>query len=156
MTIKKSFVKIVDLLEANKNKKVSSIMDQILELASGKANTDNSIKDADGNVLAVFCYYHKQWESVEDAEYGSKASNKSTGLNTMCKEGVANWSKQQRDATKAKADAIEAIAAGDLPIAEVIATMDSIETARTAITPREDEHGFADKADILAFLNAEI
>ena len=99
--VKKAFQPLYELLEANKNKKIATMLPEILELIAKSKNSGsdtgrNFVKDSDGNVIAVFCYYHKQWELVEHVPYGKKASNTSTGLNTMCKLGVSAWTKQQR------------------------------------------------------------
>ena len=112
MAIKKDFQAIVEFLEANQNKKVSTILEQLREMCS-QSNTVTFKKDADGNVTEVFCYYHKRWELVSEHEYGKKASNKATGLNTMCKVGYNQWAKQQSIAKKAKEQLLTRVAAGE-------------------------------------------
>ncbi|MEE8598979.1 MAG: hypothetical protein V3S69_05660 [Dehalococcoidales bacterium] len=130
--IKKAYKEVIELLEANKNKKVSAIMPQLLELVTAKVNTKTFKKDDEGNVTHIFCYYHKVWEDVTVAEYGAKKSS-TTGLNTMCKEGVRQWSKQQRDAKKAKEQALEAIADGSLSSDDLAARLVEIEADRVVI-----------------------
>ena len=112
MAIKKDFQALVDFLETNQNKKVASILEQIREMCS-QQNTVTFKKDAEGNVTEVFCYYHKRWELVSEHEYGKKASNKATGLNTMCKAGYNQWTKQQSAAKKAKEQLLARVAAGE-------------------------------------------
>lgn len=112
MAIKKDFQAIVEFLEANQNKKVATILEQLREMCSAQ-NTVTFKKDADGNVTEVFCYYHKRWELVSEHEYGKKASNKATGLNTMCKVGLNQWTKQQSVAKKAKEQLLARVAAGE-------------------------------------------
>ena len=74
MSIKKSYVEIVNFLEDNKEKKVSSILDEILSMVESKKSPSTVLMDAEGNVIAIFCYYHKQWELFSEVEYGSKAN----------------------------------------------------------------------------------
>ena len=112
MAIKKDYQLIVEFLEANQNKKVATILEQLREMCS-QSNTVTFKKDADGNVTEVFCYYHKRWELVSEHEYGKKASNKATGLNTMCKVGYNQWTKQQSAAKKAKEQLLARVAAGE-------------------------------------------
>ena len=112
MAIKKDFQAIVEFLEANQNKKVATILEQLREMCSAQ-NTVTFKKDADGNVTEVFCYYHKRWELVSEHEYGKKASNKATGLNTMSKVGLNQWTKQQSVAKKAKEQLLARVAAGE-------------------------------------------
>ena len=110
--IKKDFQELIAFLEANEKKSVNTILEQVRELCSAKAQTTFK-KDADGNVTHVFCYYHKRWELVSEHEYGKKASNKATGLNTMCKVGYNQWTKQQSAAKKAKEQLLSRVAAGE-------------------------------------------
>ena len=112
MAIKKDFQLIVEFLEANQNKKVATILEQLREMCS-QQNTVTFKKDDEGNVTEVFCYYHKRWELVSEHEYGKKASNKATGLNTMCKAGYNQWTKQQSAAKKAKEQLLARVAAGE-------------------------------------------
>lgn len=144
--VKKVFVEIANLLEENKNKKVNTILPQLLELMTAKNSGGSDIgssylKDDDGVVFAVFCYYHKKWELIESCEYGSKKGT-SSGLNTMCKEGVSKWTKQQRVAKKAKSELLDSVADGDIDVSDIGGVQESIEDDRAHIELREDEHGF--------------
>lgn len=134
--IKKQYQDIVALLEDNQNKKVSSILPQILELVTAKQSNKNFIKDENGKVVSVFCYYHKEWEDVSEVEYGAKASS-ATGLNSMCKEGVRQWTKQQRDAKKAKEELLAKVANGEVPADQLQEELAKIEDARQAVVARE-------------------
>lgn len=131
--IKKGFVDLVALLESNKNKKVSDILPLVLELATSKKIEKTFIKDDNGNVTQIFCYYHKQWEDV--ALYGKKASSH-TGYNTMCKQGVNQWTKQQSEAKSAKAAMLDALESGKLQVSEIATRMAQIEEHRNRIEPR--------------------
>ena len=130
MAIKKDFQALVDFLETNQNKKVSTILEQIREMCS-QQNTVTFKKDDEGNVTEVFCYYHKRWELVSEHEYGKKASNKATGLNTMCKVGLNQWTKQQTAAKKAREQVLSRLAAGEE--LDITAELELIEAQRQAI-----------------------
>lgn len=137
VNIKTNFVEIHKLLVENKSKKVSSIMDQLLEIMESKQRDKNHKTDEHG--LWVFCYYHKEWELVTQVEYGKKA-NTVTGLNTMCKVGTNQWTKQQRDFKSARAALLDDVANGSLEIADVQDKIDELEEARVAIKPLWESH----------------
>ena len=145
MTVKKQYEELHALLELNKNKKVSTIMPQLVELmnrknnASGQANT--FIKDDEGNVIAIYCYYHKQWELIAKCDYGSKKGT-ATGLNTMCKEGVSKWTKQQRVKKQAEAGLLVQVAKKELEVDDIPEAQLKIAEEAKLILPREDGHGY--------------
>lgn len=149
--VKKQFEELYALLEANQGKKVSTIMPQLVELMSkkggGMADGRNFLKNDEGQVTHVYCYYHKKWEDVTIAEYGAKKST-ATGLNTMCKEGVSAWTKQQRRLKQADADLLNQVAEGLITVAEIPNMQLKIKEASQVIEPRSDEHGFDELADI--------
>lgn len=136
MAIKKDYVELVNFLETNKNKKVETILDLVREMCSQKVETTFR-KDDEGNVTHVYCYYHKVWEDVSQVEYGKKASNKATGLNTMCKVGLNQWSKQQRVAQKEKNELLEKMAKGEVSQEEFTKELDAIELRRNTIIKPE-------------------
>ena len=145
MAIKKAFQPIIAFLEENKNSKVSTILDGAIELASAKVgggrSSENVLRDDEGNVVAVFCYYHKRYEPVADVEFGKKATS-STGLNSMCKEGTSQWTKQQRVAKKAGEQLLDDVMSGELAASDLEAARAEIDKAKAVITPREDGIGF--------------
>lgn len=144
--VKKAYQPIVDFLIENENKKVSTILDSVIKLAAAKTggggrDSQNVIRDADGNVLAVFCYYHKRYEPVADVEYGKKATS-STGLNSMCKEGTSQWTKQQRAFKSGSEELLQKVMDGELAAEDVKAAREELETERKKIIAREDGIGF--------------
>lgn len=151
MTIKKQYEEIFNFLQANKNKKIATVFDDVIALMSSKQGGSDIgktfLKDAEGNVTHVYCYYHKKWESVTVAEYGVK-TNTATGLNTMCKEGVSSWSKQQRIYKKTNEALLKQVASGELSPEDLQAQMDIAEQERKTIEVRNDEHGFDTVEDI--------
>lgn len=151
MSIKKSYVEIVEFLQANEGKKVSSIMAEVLAMAESKKQGSTFIEDADGNVLAIYCYYHKQWEILAEVEYGSKA-NSTTGYNTMCKVGTSMWTKKQRDAKKAKSELLDNVANGNISPADIKGHQDDIEANRLTMDTTDMPHGYADEDAVKAIL----
>ena len=135
--IKKPYQEIVELLQANQDKKVSSVLDAIIEIALSKKK-DSTIRYAeDGTTVThIFCWYHKEWESVD--LFGDKASSHS-GKNTMCKQGVNCWTKQQRDFKKSKADLLELLQSGDLKVEDLQSEIEKLEKIKDRIEPRKEE-----------------
>lgn len=144
MAIKKAFQPIVDFLEENKDSRVKTILPAITEMCSAKSGGagggQNFIKDADGNVTHIYCYYHQKWEDVKVAEYGKKA-NSATGLNTMCKEGTSEWTKAQNAAKKANAELLTDVASGKVAPGDIPKMQEDIAAKRAVIVPRKDGHG---------------
>ena len=134
--IKKQFEELVALLEANPNKKVSTMLPEVIAMCSAKQQSKTFKLNEEGQVTHVYCYYHKQWEDVLVCEYGSKQSSAS-GLNSMCKVGYNQWSKQQRDYKKAKEQMLQDVADGEIEGNEVSGKLEELEEARTTIVPRE-------------------
>lgn len=153
--IKKAYEGIIALLELNKEETVASIFDQVVEMASSKTNRSEGstfLKDDEGNVVAIYDYYFKRWMPLIGdlaVDFGAKAGT-STGLNTMCKEGVSNWTKQNSKAKKAKGDLLDKVSSGEVDPADIKALQAEIETARLAIM--ETELGFTSKEDLIEYL----
>lgn len=148
--VKKAFKEIAELLNENSNKKVSTILPQLMELMTSKNSGGSDIgktflKDDEGNVIAIFCYYHKKWELVQECEYGSKRGT-STGLNTMCKEGTSHWTKQQRVAKKSRDELLTKLSDGAIEVSDLASAQAEIDEAKEVIVPRADAHGY-DNAD---------
>ena len=145
MNIKKQFEELYAFLEANKNRKVSTLMPELSEMMSRKSAggaNGKTFHKVDDEVVAVFCYYHKQWELVSVAEYGKKASNQATGLNTMCKQGVSAWTKQQRVKKQKSDELLTKVSSGELQPGDIATEQDRILEESKEIVPRSDEHGF--------------
>ena len=136
--IKKVYEEVVAFLQANENKKVATLMPELLELMASKVTQKTFVTDDNGNVTHIFCYYHKKWEPIE--LFGNK-KHSTTGYNTMCKVGVNQWTKQQRDARKAKEELLQSIATGELSPDELQHKLEQIEAEKHAIVPREDDIG---------------
>ena len=154
LTIKKTFIAIIAFLEANVDATVSDILDGAKQLASAKTRSTGtgaaatSIRNEDGVVTHVFCYYHKQWEPVKEVPYGAKASS-NTKLNSMCKEGVTAWTKQQKTAKNAKAQLLDDVEAGTLQASDITTKREEIDTTAKEINPISSGIGFDNQEDAM-------
>lgn len=149
-TIKKAFAPIISVLSAamlaDPEATIASIFDEVEGLAAaktgaggGKASTFH--RNDDGVVVAVKCYYLNKWLHLgaEGVEFGEKKSSAS-GLNSMCKFGTSQWTKQNNAAKKAKTDLLAEVAAGTVDGADVPEALIAIDQAREAILPLPGEY----------------
>lgn len=146
-TIKKDFVSIVEFLEANKTKKVSTILEELKGMCTKKTNDKTFELDEDGNVTRVFCYYHKCWEDVDTYAYGPKKGTAS-GLNTMCKEGVSKWTKQQRVAKQERSLLLTKLGSGELTVEQLPEAEADIERNRLRIVEHSIDTQWDEEQDI--------
>lgn len=166
MAIKKAFAPVMELLEANKTKSVSSIMVAVMALASTKAASSstagsNYIKDAKGNTVAINCYYFKRWMPTTGSKavtFGVKKTT-ATGLNTMCNIGSSRWTAQNVASKKAQVALMATLRDSkalkdikDIPTF-IEAAEAKITSDRAAIAPTK--LGFATKDELLDYLKAE-
>ncbi len=135
--IKKGFVEVYNILIANEDKKVKSIMNELIPIMASMQRDKNHFEDDDG--LHVFCYYHKTWELISQVEYGKKV-NTATGLNSMCKVGTNQWTKQQREFKKSKADLLNLVANGELAIEDINSKIEELEEVKDSIITLQDHH----------------
>lgn len=157
--VKKAFQPIVDLLEnavaENPKVTVRSLMKQVIDLTKATVTRgvgSSFIKDAAGNTVAIHDYYFKRWMPLvgdKAVEFGAKQKT-ATGFNTMCKEGVSHWTKQQREAKNAETALLTKVASGEIAPSDIAAHQIEIETARKAIVPTE--LGFATTEELMAYL----
>ena len=132
MTIKKAFLPINAILLANEDKKVKTIMSELVEIMSAKGAGGGATaihRNKDGDVIGIMDYYFKVWLPIDFVEFGAKA-NSASGLNTMCKLGTSLWTKQQRDFKKGKEQLLDEVAAGNVLPTEIQEHLDSLEEAR--------------------------
>jgi hypothetical protein len=71
---------------------------------------------------------------LSDVEFGKKASTAS-GYNTMCKEGVSFWTKQQRVAKQRNEALLTKLESGELEVKDLEAERAAIEGERKEIRP---------------------
>ena len=140
--IKKAYQDIIELLQNSADSIVGDILPQVVELASaktgggGRATTFH--KAEDGTIQAIRCFYFGLWMDPAVVEFGKKASSV-TGLNSMCKEGVSLWTKQQRVAKAAKEALLTSVAAGDIDASDLTAELEAIEAARGLVADFEGD-----------------
>ena len=136
--IKKQFAEVFEFLTQNQDKKVKEILPMLTQFMSSKNQERTYLADDDGDIIAIYCYYHKRWELVNYIEYGKKVST-ATGLNTMCKEGVRQWTKQQNEAKKQKEILLAKVATGQIDTEKLNEALQQIESERNKIEPLPKE-----------------
>ena len=134
MNTKKSFVEIVTLLQNNQDKKVSDILEEVLQLTISKKVQSVLRFNNKDELTHIFCWYHKEWEDISKIEYGKKASTE-TGLNTFCKIGVNQWTKQQAVAKQSKEDLLMEVAEGKIKTDDITKKLGEIEMERCKVYP---------------------
>jgi len=137
MATKKQFQPLMNFLGSNKTKTVEEIMGAVLVMCESKRVQDTVIYDPDnGKALAIFCYYHKQWELISDYEYGVKKSTTS-GLNTMCKVGASHWNKQWKESTRKEKEMLSDVMSGKIQVEQMVGIQRQIERGKFTIIPTE-------------------
>jgi hypothetical protein len=158
LTIKKDHIELHQYLQSLINKKlteklVADIATRFLATKNnnGSGSRTTAYYDSNRNLVAVYCYYHKQWELVEHIAYGVKSGTK-TGLNTMCKEGVSAWTKNNRATVKAKDELLGLFTAGSITSDEFKEKLTMLDTAAAPEPHSDEEHSFATLADLESYL----
>ena len=138
MNIKKQYEELVAYLEANKNRKVSAVLNDVYTICESKTKGRTFAKNDKGDIVAIFCYYHKQWEMLDAVEYGSKKSS-STGYNTMCKKGVRGWTQTQAQLKKLETELLAKVMVGDIEPSDVKAIKEErIKEIEREVASRKD------------------
>lgn len=154
MTIKKAYQDIVNFLQENKDKKVASILDTVIEMASAQRMSaeNTAIRDLKGNVVAILDSYTQKWCALvgdKAVEFGVKA-NTSTGLNPMSKASLNQVNKQATAFKKASSDLLQQVAKGEVKPDQIQAKLAEFEEARKAVV--DTGEGFASKEALLKYL----
>ena len=169
--VKKAFQPIADLLEANKDKKVSEILGSFLELAKAQVNRTTgeiALYDNKGKVVGLYDYFLKRWMPLvgpKAVEFGPKAGT-STGYQGMSKLGLSAYTSQQRIAKNAELALLPDVIAGNVKPEEIPAKQAEIEAARTAtptqVTDTETKEvievsklGFATQDELKSYLTTQ-
>ena len=144
MAIKKVFNEIMTLLNESADLQVADILEEATAICSakvggGRDGTSFVLSDS-GEVVEIFCYYHKKWEPLELVEYSKKAGTAS-GYASMCKEGVHQWTKQQNVAKKETSMILDNLQAGLISAEDIDSIRADIEASRKVIVPRSDGIG---------------
>jgi hypothetical protein len=147
-TIKKQFEPLADAIAtADISEEIKS---HLLSFCYAKT-TDTTTLYHDGELVAVYCYYHKQWERLTDHSYGVKKGT-NTGLNTMCKVGVNQWTKQQSEASKSKTELLTDVATGRVSPTDLTSRLNEIENHRQRIDYPTNYVGYSTREEVLATL----
>jgi alpha-galactosidase/6-phospho-beta-glucosidase family protein len=136
-TIKKIYQEVHAILSANENKKVKDILPLLEPIMEAQQRDKNHFEDQHG--LWIFCYYHKEWELTKQVEYGKKA-NTATGLNSMCKVGTNQWTKQQREFKKFKSELLDKVASGEISADQIESEIEKLEEDKNRIVPLWESH----------------
>jgi flagellar motor component MotA len=136
-TIKKIYQEVHAILSANENKKVKDILPLLEPIMEAQQRDKNHFEDQHG--LWIFCYYHKEWELTSQVEYGKKA-NTATGLNSMCKVGTNQWTKQQREFKKFKSELLDKVASGEISADQIESEIEKLEEDKNRIVPLWESH----------------
>ena len=153
MTIKKAYLQLASLLAANMDALVSDIYEQAAELMSASTKGGGGVscyhKNDEGEVVALRCSYHQKWFDPAEVEFGKKASS-SSGYNTMCKDGLAKWTKQFNNFKKAKEQLLDDLSEGTVEPSEIVDITAALENTRQIIVPMEDHEGYDTLEELLA------
>jgi hypothetical protein len=103
LKVKKSFEELYNILKANKDKKVSSVLEQLMPLLESKSVEQPYILNKDGELLAIKDSYFKVWILKSENEIGKKIHSP-TGYNSFCKTGINAWTKRNAKAKLLKAE----------------------------------------------------
>jgi len=159
MAIKKTFVPLIEHLQANLKASVSDIIEEVVAMASTKSRGTGTggasttiLKDAADNVVAIKDYYFKKWMPLvgpEAVEFGKKASAAS-GYSSMSKAGTSLWTKQQQEAKKAMTNILVEVEEGTLEVGDIAERKAEIEAERKVI--QETDLGFDSLEDCKEYL----
>lgn len=152
---KKSYSNIVDYLEAKKGQLITDdIMQTIYSLTNQKNSQSSKAIYQDDKLIAIYCWQHKQFELLDEVEYGLKASS-STGYNTFCKIAVRVWTTKQKMLKAVAVDVLKDVEAKKIDVKEIKAEMSKrrakIETAVDMKKPK----GYETEAEAIAAYKAK-
>jgi len=157
MQVKKVFEGLITLLQENEDKKVKTILPQILELARAKRRSNEGetyIKNADGAVVAILCSYYSKWmPTVGDkaVEFGKRVGT-ATGLNSMCKDGLNLYAEQKRIAVEATNKLMQDLRSKAVSQDNMDSILSGIEIKKELREPTDK--GFADRSELETYLES--
>lgn len=164
--VKKAFQPIVDVLEANKEATVGSILAQVIALCEAKVNRtqgNTALFDTKGKAVAVYDYFLQRWMPLvgtKAVDFGPKA-NTLTGVQGLSKIGLSATTQQNRIAKNAELALLTAVSKGEIQPSEIAAKQAEIETARKAVpttytegteTKNVSDLGFSTEEEVRAYL----
>lgn len=134
MSIKKVFQSVIAFLEANKDARVSKVLPEIMEMCSAKqggGTTARSFYKQGEELVAARCGFFEKWFDPAVVEFGKKAGTAS-GLNSMCKLGVNEWTARNNAHKKGRDAAFADFTAGKLSADDFQAKLREVDSARDA------------------------
>lgn len=137
MAIKKVFQEIINLLEANKDKRVSAVLSDVMALASVKQTRERAsetyITDTEGKVVAIRDFYFKRWMPIvgKKAVAFSEKKGSKTGLSGISVLGQSKFSAAKSRAIKEEKELMNKLIAGEI-------TVEAAKTEREAIQTRRE------------------
>lgn len=120
-------------------------MDQLTEIMSKADDGPKYRYDTDGR-LEIFCYYHKEWEHVDQVPYGKKTTTPH-GYNTMCKIGVNMWTKQYKEFKEAEGTILGMVERKEITYDQIPEKRAEFAAKRNEIVPLEVTHWIMAHAD---------
>lgn len=153
MTIKKAFQSVIAFLESNKDARVSKVLDQVKEMCSAKqggGTTARSFYKVGEAVVAARCGFFELWFDPTVVEFGKKAGTAS-GLNSMCKLGVNEWTSRNNAHKKGREEAFSQFTDNKITAEEFQTKLREIDAAKDAEkTLPEGVVGYATLDELLA------
>lgn len=154
MAIKKVFAPVLAILESNLSASVADVIEQVRAVTSAKTGggggaATNFHRAEDGTVVAIKCYAFKKWMDPRLVPFGAKA-NSPTGLNTMCKAGLAAWNAAQSAYSKGKDAVFAELLEGALTNEQAQEKLNELEAAKSVVPELPaDIQGFDELEDCL-------
>ncbi len=154
--IKKVFLPIFAILEGHQEHKVKSIMTELLaemsKASTSPSNGAHCIFGEDGAVLAVKDNYFQRWMPLvgDDAVEFTPRATAISGVNSVCKVGAAQMSRQNTIARKALANLLVDLESGKLAIEDIADAKVDIAYAKDLVTPTS--LGFETKEEVEEYL----
>jgi hypothetical protein len=158
-TIKKAYQALISFMEANKDKKVSTILDDVKAMCSAKQGGGGGARSffkVGEEVVAARCGFYEKWFDPKVVEFGNKAGTAS-GLNSMCKAGVNEWTARNNAVKKARDEGFAEFTEGKITGDELQARLKAAEDARDAAkTLPEGMVGYDTMEELLTVLGVEL
>ena len=148
--IRKKYEEIISILENNKDKKVSELLDEIRPMVLTKpgGKTPNYKLNAEGEMIAIFCSYHKKWEDPRIVVFGKKSTSKS-GFTSYCLEGMNHWAIQRKEYKKGVIKILDMTIEKKWSAEHAAKERESLEKKKAFSHKREDGYGFEKLEDCL-------
>lgn len=155
--VKKVFAPVFEILNENQNVKVKDLMPQLeplMTMKTARIAGASALMSGD-KVVGMRCLYYKRWMPVvgeHAVEFGIKKGT-TTGLNSMSKEGLKLWSRQQSKARQELDGLLDKLSNGELQLENLADEKARIEAERTS--NEATDLGYETKEELIAALQNE-